>query len=54
VPCCFDKDAEHQFGKLDHQDFKSIWRSEKYNAFRQQILDDRSKIDICRNCTEGM
>jgi radical SAM protein with 4Fe4S-binding SPASM domain len=54
VPCCFDKDAEYQFGKLDEQDFKSIWRSKKYDAFRQQILDDRSQIDICRNCTEGM
>ena len=54
VPCCFDKDAEHQFGKMDEQDFKTIWRSPDYNAFRQQILKDRSQIDICRNCSEGL
>jgi len=52
VPCCFDKDAQHQLGTLDGSNFKDIWNSKKYNAFRQQILRDRNSIDICRNCTE--
>jgi radical SAM protein with 4Fe4S-binding SPASM domain len=52
VPCCFDKDASHQLGTLDEHTFKEIWRSNAYNDFRQQILSDRSKIDICGNCTE--
>jgi radical SAM protein with 4Fe4S-binding SPASM domain len=54
VPCCFDKDATHQMGKIDEIDFKQIWKSEKYQKFRQQILSDRKQIDICRNCTEGL
>ncbi len=54
VPCCFDKDAEYKFGQLTNQDFREIWGNEKYQTFRQQILDDRSNIDICRNCSEGM
>ena len=54
VPCCFDKDAEHKFGSIREVDFKDIWSSGKYTKFRQQILNDRSKIEICRNCSEGV
>ncbi len=52
VPCCFDKDAAHQLGKLDHFSLKEIWRGEAYNKFRMQILKDRSQINICKNCSE--
>jgi len=52
VPCCFDKDAEHQLGLLADHSFKEIWRSKAYNEFRMKILKDRKRIDICRNCTE--
>ena len=54
VPCCFDKDADYVFGNIMDIDYNSIHKSTKYNKFRQQILTDRSKIDICRNCTEGL
>lgn len=53
VPCCFDKDAKHQLGDLKSDPFHEIWRSEKYNAFRNSILLSRSSVDICTNCTEG-
>jgi radical SAM protein with 4Fe4S-binding SPASM domain len=53
VPCCFDKDAKHVLGNISTDSFKSIWKSEKYRAFRQAILKDRQKIDICKNCSEG-
>ena len=52
VPCCFDKDATYQLGKLDNQPFKEIWKGKAYKDFRKQIFTDRSKIDICRNCTQ--
>jgi radical SAM protein with 4Fe4S-binding SPASM domain len=52
VPCCFDKDASHQLGKLDEHSFKEIWKSKAYKEFRKQIFENRSKIDICSNCTE--
>jgi len=52
VPCCFDKDASHQMGTLQTTAFKDIWRSKTYREFRSKIIEDRSQIEICRNCTE--
>ena len=54
VPCCFDKDANYEFGKLNGRSFKEIWLSENYQRFRTSILSNRKEIDICRNCTEGL
>lgn len=53
VPCCFDKDAKHQLGDLKQQSFKELWKSDKYQNFRQSILKSREEIDICNNCSEG-
>lgn len=53
VPCCFDKDAHHVLGNVLEQDFKTIWQSAEYQAFRTQLFTNRSQIDICKNCTEG-
>jgi len=52
VPCCFDKDAQHVMGDLKSELMGKVWRSETYQQFRNQLLRDRSQIDICRNCTE--
>lgn len=52
VPCCFDKDADHQMGSLDQNSFREIWRSDAYTSFRKQLFSDRKRIEICRNCTE--
>ena len=53
VPCCFDKDAKHKLGDLKVQTFKELWKSDKYQGFRQSILKSRQEIDICKNCSEG-
>jgi radical SAM protein with 4Fe4S-binding SPASM domain len=53
VPCCFDKDAKHQLGDLKKESFAALWQSKKYNGFRKAVLQSRSTIDICTNCTEG-
>lgn len=53
VPCCFDKDASHVMGDLKVDSFEKIWFGERYRHFREQLLRERSTIDICRNCTEG-
>ena len=53
VPCCFDKDARHQFGDLNEDSFNKIWRNDSYNSFRKALLTNRRGIDICQNCTEG-
>jgi radical SAM protein with 4Fe4S-binding SPASM domain len=53
VPCCFDKDAQHRLGDLKGMPFKEIWHNKNYIDFRKSILQSRSKIDICANCSEG-
>ena len=53
VPCCFDKDAQHQLGDLKGKPFKEIWQNGKYTAFRKKIMQSRKNIDICANCSEG-
>lgn len=53
VPCCFDKDAQHQLGDLNTKTFNEIWQSGLYQSFRARILKSRREIDICTNCSEG-
>lgn len=53
VPCCFDKDAQHQLGDLKESSFAEIWRGDAYKAFRKQLFAGRDQVDICTNCTEG-
>ncbi len=52
VPCCFDKDAAHVMGDLGQSRLSEIWKSSTYFNFRNQLLSDRTEIEICRNCTE--
>lgn len=54
VPCCFDKDANYEFGRLNGVNFNAIWKSTGYQKFRQTVLQDRKGISMCSNCTEGM
>jgi radical SAM protein with 4Fe4S-binding SPASM domain len=53
VPCCFDKDAQHQLGDLKKQSFFSVWTGTAYQQFRKALFKGRDQIDICTNCTEG-
>jgi radical SAM protein with 4Fe4S-binding SPASM domain len=54
VPCCFDKDAEHVMGDMNVNSLREIWYGEKYMDFRRSLLNDRSSMEICRNCTAGL
>ncbi len=53
VPCCFDKDAHYRLGSVQEQSFKALWQGKKYQRFRAQLLNARSEIEMCKNCTEG-
>ncbi len=53
VPCCFDKDAQHQIGNLSNESFESVWKGNSFRNFRQSLLKSRKEIDICKNCSEG-
>lgn len=54
LPCCFDKDAKYSFGNLKDISFSQINNNEKSLKFRKLLLYNRRKIDICKNCTEGL
>jgi MoaA/NifB/PqqE/SkfB family radical SAM enzyme len=55
-PCCFDKDADYAFGNsfLEKTPFKKVWKSTGYRSFRKNVMLDRSGIEMCTNCTEGL
>jgi len=52
VPCCYDKDADHQTGNLLQDSLDDIWKNKVYSSFRNQVLSSRADIEICRNCGE--
>lgn len=52
VPCCYDKDADHQTGNLLEEPLSEMWKNHHYTAFRRQVLKNRSETEICRNCGE--
>lgn len=54
VPCCFDKDADHIMGDLNESTLREIWHGEKFREFRNSVLKERDKIEICSNCTTGI
>ncbi|MBL7779185.1 MAG: SPASM domain-containing protein [Chitinophagales bacterium] len=53
VPCCFDKDAQHQMGHISTNSISEIWHNEAYIQFRKKLISGRKEIDICTNCSEG-
>ena len=54
VPCCFDKDASYEMGNLRETPLKDVWYSGQYEQFRKMLLQSRSEIEICKNCSEGL
>jgi len=54
VPCCFDKDAQNELGKVNGKAFNEIWNSNQYSNFRKKILTNRKSVPMCTNCTQGL
>ena len=52
VPCCFDKDADHEFGNIENQSLHEIRNSKEYINFVKKVFTCRNEISICNNCTE--
>jgi len=52
LPCCFDKDAQYPFGNVNDENIEDLITNSKFKTFAKQLQTDRSKIDICRNCSE--
>ncbi len=54
IPCCFDKDADFKLGEMGTSSFEEIWSSDRYHRFRRSVVHRRDRINMCRNCTEGL
>lgn len=54
LPCCFDKDATFSFGNIADFSLSRIWNSQKRISFLVSLLRARNKINICKNCSEGL
>ena len=54
VPCCFDKELQYPVGNAIKNSTVEIWKSKEFASFRRNILLNRKKTPICRNCSEGL
>lgn len=51
VPCCYDPFEKCLLGNIwENGGVYNIWDGEKMLDLRKQILEDKDKIEICRNC----
>ncbi len=50
IPCCFDKDADYNFGNVYQSNLSEINNSKASQQFKKQLLTAQSQIDICQNC----
>lgn len=49
-PCCSSSQPETLMGNIFDSPIERIWDGEKYQTFRQTILDGKRAYPICRNC----
>jgi len=54
LPCCFDKNADNEYGNLNDSLYSEIWQSTKAKQFRCKILTNRKAIAMCNNCDSGL
>ena len=54
VPCCFDKDSTYIMGNIISDSVTSIWNSDRYCSFRNQLNRFGKKLPMCRDCSEGL
>ena len=54
IPCCFDKTLNFKIGDLNKGTILNLWKSPEFMLHRRNVLKNRKKISICRNCTEGL
>jgi len=50
-PCCYAlSNATAVMGSLRESSAEAIWRGERFEAFRRDIVDGRTMPDVCRSC----
>jgi radical SAM protein with 4Fe4S-binding SPASM domain len=54
LPCCYDFHGDSVMGNVNEENFSSIWKSDRFARFRENVNSSRRTIDICSvNCPEG-
>jgi radical SAM protein with 4Fe4S-binding SPASM domain len=56
TPCCYlrpDMGPDFVMGNVFDRPFAAIWRGEKYQAFRAQMLAGRGTMPVCNKCRGG-
>ena len=48
--CCNDALGQMTMGDLSKEKLVDIWKSEKYQKIRKDILISRQNIPLCKNC----
>jgi radical SAM protein with 4Fe4S-binding SPASM domain len=49
-PCCYLLTTSHVMGNINDQSFEEVWQGERYQAFRRDLIDDRSQLNGCAAC----
>jgi radical SAM protein with 4Fe4S-binding SPASM domain len=51
-PCCYDPNRVFDFGNVFREgSFRAVWNGKKYQAFRRTILENKTGIPMCRECS---
>jgi radical SAM protein with 4Fe4S-binding SPASM domain len=56
TPCCYlrpDMGDAFVMGNIFESEFSTIWRGERYRAFRSAMLDGRKSLPVCNRCRGG-
>ncbi len=49
-PCIFDYYSKIELGNIKQQSISQIWKSPLLRKIKKQIIQDRTKINICQHC----
>lgn len=51
--CCFDKTVVYplSIAKQTNSNFRKMWTSERFYAFRRLVYDDRNNFSMCADCS---
>lgn len=52
--CCCDQDGYAPMGNVLAQNLGDVWRSAHYNTFRQRMIENTERPEICDHCTGGL
>jgi radical SAM protein with 4Fe4S-binding SPASM domain len=52
VACCRDYNAENIMGNAQNESLEEIWNSNKYKAFREEMVRGNFQNSICKPCLE--